>query len=696
MQYNAIRKIIRIGLVSFACAIAILAYGYGLQITSNTTPIAAATIIPDQAPPSSGNNNSTNSGFSTPQTGNYSNPIISSTGADCSCTAGIVSKLNEIENGILTDIGTFTSETANNTAGIKTYLTSTLTSQEGTAMKYADTFTQQVFAEIQAKKGDCDSYKAQFGAEAQGQPQVCRSFIENWKYAFEDVPKNTRKDVAQELTRATSYLTTDQTQAIIDQVGLLKDKPFDTNFLDQMIANEYGMQTGNGQVAFLTPNTTLAGAFLHGTYFNTQRLTRLSEIQTDQRIAQSTQDLQNQAIAGQGALSLDEPVYDITDARTGQIIGHRYSSNTTETMLNQEIRSAVTAGLDKALNSTFSPGTAGNFFPSYNPATGLYTGGIMALRGLGNSANGGPGFFATGPGVGTIPLPAICYVSFADATKTLGVQQSDTETATVTLVGKTKMQDVTFTADDNTIVNVSPLSITPPVGQEQTTPQYYQVTLKGLQPGTTNINATVSITNTSTICQTDSPLVVTVQSACTITTNPQLFVPTDLTNLTWSNVDTPKESFSLAIPTGVTVTKNSDAGLSFDSVSGTSENAFVASSSPSFLPKSLFTFFDTFAQASTTVTLLGPGTTTIDMMATTASSTMPLCTAQIPAGVGSRCSVQACQGATAQTNVLHDCVQNQETTEFCDGTTGYQATDGNNAWCVDAVPAKYQNICATQ
>ncbi len=688
MQYNVFRKVIRIGLASLICAAAVLAYGYGQQIISGTTLQAVATATTIVIPPSG-----SVSGSASGSGGGNSSP--------CSCFSGIIDA-----GGLKVEVNAFTGKawdqindvvlntqaTAAFTKGVQTYLTTTLTTQEGTAMKYADTYSQQVFAEIQAKKGQCDSYKQQFGAAT----QTCRSFVENWKYAFEDVPKNTRKDVAQELTRATSYLTTDQTQAIIDQVGLLKDKPFDTNFLDQMIANEYGMQTGNGQVAFLTPNTTLAGAFLHGTYFNTQRLTRLSEIQTDQRIAQSTQDLQNQAIAGQGALSLDEPVYDITDARTGQIIGHRYSSNTTETMLNQEIRSAVTAGLDKALSSTFSPGTAGNFFPGYNPATGLYTGGIQALRGLGNSANGGPGFFPTGPGVGTIPLPAICYVSFADATKTIGAQQSDTETATITLVGKTKMQDVTFTADDDTIVNVSPLSITPPVGQEQTTPQYYQITLKGLQPGTTNVNATVSITNTSTTCQTDSPLVVTVQSACTITTNPQLFVPTDLTNLIWNNVDTPRESFSLAIPTSITVTKNSDAGLSFDSLNSTSENAFVASSSPSFLPKSLFTFFDTFAQASTTITLLRPGTTTIDMMATAASSTTPLCTAQIPAGVGSRCSVPACQGATLQTNVLHDCVQNQETTEFCDGTTSYQATDGNNAWCVDAVPAKYQNICATQ
>ncbi len=687
MQYNAFRKVIRIGLVSLACAAAILAYGYEQQIISHTT-LQAAAIVTSSIP--------------LPPTGSGGG---GGTTSPCDCFRGIMGSggLNVVVTAFsdsagkqITQIVDNTQATAGFTNAIKTYLTTTLTKQEGLAMNYADTYSQQVFAEIQAKKGECDSYKAQFGAEAKGQSQICRSFVENWLYAFADVAKNVRKDIAQEMERATSFLTSDETQAIINQVPLLQDKPFQTDFTDNVIAKSYMIQLPNGQIARPIPNTTLAGAMFHSVYFNTQRLIQIVQNNTDQRIAQSTQELRDQATAGQGALSIDEPVYDITDARTGQIIGHRYSSTVTETMLNQEIKSAVTAGLDKALSSTFSPGTAGNFFPGYDPKTGLYTGGIAALRGLGNSANGGPGFFATGPGVGTIPLPAICYVNFADATKTLGVNQTDAETATITLVGKTKMQNVAFSADDGTIVDISPSSIAPAAGQEQTTPQQYQVTLKGLKQGTTNINATVSIANTSTTCQTDSPLVVTVQDACTITTNPQLFVPADLTNLIWNNVGSPRESFSFQIPSSITVTKNTDAGLSFDSINISSGNAFVATSSPGFLPKSLFTFFDTFAQASSTITLTGPGTTSLDVTADSASSITPLCTSQIPAGIGTRCLVQSCQGATTQTNVVHECVQNQETTEFCDGITGYQATDGNNAWCVDAVPSQYQNICATQ
>ncbi len=621
-------------------------------------------------------------------------------GNACACFAGLDlatnKKLDEIATNYLKPIMENTQRTAANTSAIYSYYKNTITQQEQAGIDAMKTLGETILAQLQADKTQCDSYKEKFGAQQKGQKQVCRSFIENWKYAFADVGKNIRKDTYIELGRVAG-LTPDRMQAIIDQLGLGQDTWYDTNRLDTLVPEQFGIKSGDGSVFFLQPNTTLAGAFLYGTYFNTQRLTRLAESQLQQRTDQAAEDLKNQALAGQGALSADEPVYDIIDATTGEVVGKRYSANTTELMMNESIRDAVSAGFQKAINSTFSPAVQSSIFPSFNEKTGLFEGGLLLLRGIGNSGTGGPGFFETGPTSGTIPVPATCFVNFTDLEKTVSVQDAANETATVVLVSKTKMKSIAFTADDDSVVSISPSSASPASGDEQTTPQYYSISIKGLKAGTARINARVSIKNTSKTCETNTPLTVTVQGACSISANPAAFVPTDASSLVWRDIDTVKEGFSIEMPGTITVTKNSDAGLSFDGVTLASANAFVASTTASFIPKSMFAIFDTFAQATTTVTIVGTGSTTVDMAATDPTSGDPLCAASVPAGVGTRCYVQSCETASAQTPPLHECVANQATTEFCDALTGALAPgDGTNAWCVGAVPAKYENVCATQ
>ncbi len=601
----------------------------------------------------------------------------------CSCTFSIPIPLPVIDQGAISAI--------TGVAGAITKLTADISNAGEAKLQTAGIIRDSVFSYLSAMKTVCDDTMKHFGQD------TCRTVVENWGNFLSDIPKNVRLKTASEIQSTDlDFRTMEMLKTVL---GLGQDSSADQEPFNKF--EDMYLKQGTVGGWKITPNTTLGGALVHLTRQNNRNLSLIARQYLDQQTDSAVEAGKMEAQSGQGALSSQECLIEAVDAN-GQVVGcAKYSANMTELMTNETIRTGINAEVNAITSATiFSSGMQSQVFPQQDPDTGLYTGGIGLLRGLANTVEGGIGMFEFGPGAPAPKLTPKCSVSFTPQSKTILVGKNATTSISIFMQNGAKLKNISLSVSDTTIITLNTTNLEPGEDPGKIT-QQFSVKISGNKPGTAIVTATASMQETQDTCAADIPLRVTVAQACLVTPDKTELVFPGQSDIQWTNVGMPNEQFTIKqnLKTGISGTV--DAALPINAVAFKVSDPLIANAKPDSVSISS----STPVTASTLITAFKTGTGALEINVTATDKQTILCTKQIPMNIGYRCKATRCPAVGCYpekscvdptpetTSPLHTCYNNAARTEYCDYYTGARLADQNNAWCIDAAPPPFANLC---